>query len=213
MEKNINGLVSQMNRINVTVNALKAVSICSVILASVVMLGSLVYATYIIGKSKSEIYVLDSGQSFIAKAQDVSITREDEVYNHMRNFHELLFNISPDRDMIQRNIERALNMGDASVFQYYNDVQETGFYKRMVSTNSFQQIEIQSIDIDMSHYPYPVQVKAFLFINRESNISKYSFISTCRVADATRNRDNLHGLTIENFHVIENSLLETRNKK
>lgn len=212
MAKNINGIVSQMNRINMTVNALKFVSIFSIVIAALVSIGSMVYMSYSISQSKSEIYVLDNGQSFSARAQDVSITREDEVYDHVRTMHEFLFNIAPDKDMIERNLKRALNMGDGSIFDYYNDLQETGFYKRMISTNSFQQIDIQSIEIDMSTYPYNVVVMGHQYINRESNISQYSFVSKCKVADATRNKDNLHGLTIEDFQVIENKLIETRNK-
>lgn len=212
MEKNINGMVEQMNRINVTISAFKFL----LVFAIVAMAGVCVTCIYLYASKVSEmqakIFVLDNGSTFSAHAQDQSITRKDEVMDQVKVFHELMFNVPPSREMITRNLERALEMADKSAYRYYNDLQESGFYKRMTSTNSYQQIDIQSVDIDMSVYPYPVTVRAFQYITRESNISQYSLVTRCKVANAVRTPNNLHGLMIESFEVVENKMIETRNK-
>ncbi len=212
MEKNVNGLVNQMNRMNVTIGAFKVLIVVSLVLTAVVALASIYLYSTGMAQMQSRIYVLDQGRSFSAVAQDESITREDEIRHHVRSFHELMFNIPPNREMIARNLERAFDMCDNSAYKYYNDLQETGFYKRMIGTNSYQQLVIESIEVNMASYPYQVVVKGSQYITRESNLTKYTFVSRCRVANAVRTPDNLHGLMMENFEVIENDFVETRNK-
>lgn len=212
MEKNINGMVEQMNRINVTVSAFKFLLVFTVVAMASVCVACIFLFSSKVSEMQSKIYVLDNGSTFGAHAQDQSITRKDEVADQVRVFHELMFNVAPSKEMIARNLERALEMADKSAYRYYNDLQESGFYKRMTSTNSYQQIDVQSVDIDMSVYPYPVTVRAFQYITRESNITQYSLVTRCSVANAVRTPNNLHGLMIENFEVVENKMIETRNK-
>ena len=212
MEKNINGLVSQMNRINVTVGAFKFLVIFVVAVMAVVCVGGIYLYTTSISSAQSRIYVLDQGRSFSASAQDPAVTREDEIRDHVRTFHELMFNLAPSNDMIRRNLEKAFQMCDKSAYRYYNDLQERSFYKRLTSTNSYQQIDIEKVDIDMSSYPFRIVVHGHQYITRESNISQYTFVSRCRVTNVPRTPNNLHGLMIEEFDVIENNLVETRNK-
>jgi len=210
--KNINGMVEQMNRINVTVSSFKVVTIASLVVAAVTAFACVYLYTAQVAGLRGQIYVLDNGAAFTARAQSEQVTRQDEVTDHVRMFHELMFNVPPNVEMIQRNLERAFEMSDRSAYNYYNDLQETGFYKRMTGTNSYQQVEVQDIDIDMSVYPYQVLVHAYQYVNRESNISQFTLVTRCRVANAVRTAKNLHGLMIENFEVIENKLVETRNK-
>jgi len=212
MEKNINGMVEQMNRINVTISAFKFL----LVFAIVAMMGVSIACIYLystkVSEMQAKIYVLDNGATFSAHSQDQSITRKDEVADQVRAFHELMFNVPPSKEMITRNLERALEMADKSAYRYYNDLQESGFYKRITSTNSYQQVDIQTVDIDMSVYPYPVIVRGYQYITRESNITQCSLITRCKVANAVRTPNNLHGLMIENFEVVENKIIETRNK-
>jgi len=212
MEKNVNGMVEQMNRINVTVGAYKFITVVAVIAAALVAGAAMYLYTSQVAQLQNRVYVLDNGTSFSAHAQDQSITRKDEVADHVRTFHEFMFNLPPSTEMITRNLNRALEMADMSAYRYYNDLQESGFYRRLTSTNSYQQIDIQSIDIEMNTYPYAVIVRAYQYVNRESNISQFSLVTRCRVANAVRTPNNLHGLMIEDFDVIENKLIETRNK-
>lgn len=212
MEKNVEGVIGQMNRITDSFNSLKVITILSVISAMITALACVFLFTVKIGEYQNRVFVLDNGAAFSATAQESSVTRRDEVRHHVELFHNYLFNVAPSTEMIIRNVEKALEMADKSAYNYYNDLQETGFYKRMTSTQSYQQIVIEDIQIDMSSYPYQVLVKATQFINRESNVSKYSLITRCNVTNALRTSKNLNGLMIERFEVIENNLIETRKK-
>ena len=212
MEKNVNGLVDQMGRITTTISAFKFLLLAAIVSMGLVCVGAFYLYSVKVSEMQSQIYVLDNGAAFSAHTQDASITRRDEVVDHVETFHGLMFNVPPTMDMIRRNLEKAMEMADKSAHRYYNDLQESGFYKRMTSTNSYQQISVESIDVDTSVYPYRVEVKAFQYINRESNMSQYSLVTRCRVANALRTPKNLHGLMIENFEVVENKLIETRNK-
>lgn len=212
MDKNINGMVNQMNRITASFTAMKVVLIFCIVCMFLTAVGSVYLYTTKLNDMESKIYVIDNGNTLSAHAQSSSITRKDEIMDDIQTFHWLMFNLPPNTEMIRRNLEVALSMADRSAYRYYNDLQESGFYKRLTSTNSYQQIEIQSVDIDMSVYPYLVTVDALQYINRESNISQYSLKTCCKVANAIRTPDNLHGLMIENFEVVENKLIETRVK-
>lgn len=212
MSKNVDGLVSQMNRITATVNAYKVVAAAAVVAAAVACVACVYLYTAEVRRLQSRIYVLDDGRSFSAHGQDQSVTRADEVRDQVRTFHGLMFNIAPSTDMIRHSLERAFTMCDKSAYRYYNDLQESGFYKRLTSTNSYQQIELESIDVDTSVYPFAVTARGSQYITRESNISKFSLVTRCRVANAVRTPENLHGLMIEDFEVVENKLIETRDK-
>ena len=212
MEKNIDGMVNQMNKISASFSALKILALVSV----VCMMATAVAGFYLYMQKMSEldsrIYIIDQGSASSAFAQDQKVTRKDEIRAHVELFHNYMFNLPPSREMITVSINKALELADNSAHQYYNDVQERGFYKRLVSTNSYQIIDIQDIDIDMSAYPYRVVTRGVVYVNRQSNVSQYSLVSRCRVANSVRSAKNLNGLMIENFEVVENNLIETREK-
>ncbi len=212
MEKNINGMVNQMNKISASFSAMKVVAMLSVVCMLATAVAGFWFYTQKVSELNSRVYIIDQGSASSAFAQDQKVTRKDEVRAHVELFHNYMFNLPPSREMITVSINKALELADNSAHQYYNDVQERGFYKRLVSTNSYQIIDIQDIDIDMSVYPYKVIVRALEYVNRSSNVSQYTLVSRCRVANAVRSAKNLNGLMIENFEVIENNLVETREK-
>ena len=106
-------------------------------------------------KQREKIYVLDGGKSLmLALSQDLSQNRPVEAREHIRRFHELFFTLSPDRAAIESNINRALFLVDKSAFAYYQDMQEKGYYNRVVSGNISQRIEVDSVVCDFNAYPY-----------------------------------------------------------
>ena len=99
--------------------------------------GYAVYASYSFAKEQREkIYVLDQGKSLmLALSQDASRNRPVEAREHVRRFHELFFTIAPDKDAIEKNMERAFVLCDKSAFNYYKDLAEKGYYNRAISGN------------------------------------------------------------------------------
>ncbi len=85
-------------------------------------------------KQREKIYVLDNGKSLmLALSQDMEQNRPAEAREHVRRFHELFFNLSPDKSAIEHNINRALILSDKSAYNYYTDFSEKGYYNRIIA--------------------------------------------------------------------------------
>jgi len=90
--------------------------------------------------------VLDSGKSLmLALSQDVQQNRPVEAREHIRRFHELFFTLSPDKSAIESNVQRALYLSDESAIGYYRNLQEKGYFNRMIAGNISQTLTVDSI--------------------------------------------------------------------
>ena len=159
---------------------------------------------------RQKIYILDEGKSLmLALSQDLSQNRPVEAKEHVKRFHELFFTLSPDRSAIESNINRALFLVDKSAFAYYQDLQEKGYYNRIVSGNINQMLQVDSVAIDMENYPYRVTSYARQRIIRESNITERSLVTRCNLINSVRSDNNPHGFTMEKFEILENRDLRT----
>ena len=176
-----------------------------------VVSGYAVYASYTFAKEQREkIYVLDQGKSLmLALSQDASRNRPVEAREHVRRFHELFFTIAPDKDAIERNMERAFLLCDKSAFNYYKDLAEKRYYNRAISGNVNQRIEVDSIRCNFNSYPYAVTTYAREFIVRQSNITERSLVTTCTLQNSVRSDNNPQGFLMENFLVKENRDIQT----
>ena len=151
-------------------------------------------------KQREKIYVLDGGKSLmLALSQDLSQNRPVEAF----------FTLSPDRAAIESNINRALFLVDKSAFAYYQDMQEKGYYNRVVSGNISQRIEVDSVVCDFNAYPYRAMTYARQMIVRESNITERSLVTRCELINSGRSDNNPQGFIMEKFEILENRDLRT----
>ena len=156
-------------------------------------------------KQRQKIYVLDGGKSLmLALSQDLSQNRPVEAKEHIRRFHELFFTLSPDKNAIESNINRALFLVDKSAFRYYKDMQEKGYYDRIISGNINQAIRVDSVTCNFNNYPYQVVTYAIQMIIRESNITQRSLVTRCDLINSVRSDNNPQGFTMEHFEILEN---------
>lgn len=159
---------------------------------------------------RQKIYVLDEGKSLmLALSQDLQQNRPVEAREHVRRFHQLFFNLSPDKSAIEGNVTRALLLADKSAMSYYRDMMEKGYYNRLIAGNIIQTVEIDSIRCDFSVYPYLVRTFGRQRILRESSITERSLVTTCQLVNATRSDNNPQGFLIERFNIVENKDLGT----
>lgn len=175
------------------------------------VVGVVVFKSYQFAEQqRQKIYVLDNGKSLmVALSQDMSINRPVEAREHVRRFHELFFTVAPDKNAIESNVKRAFNLADQSAFDYYKDLQEKGYYNRIISGNIQQRIEVDSVVADFNNYPYAVKTYARQFIIRSSNLTIRSLITNCSLVNSVRSDSNPQGFTIEKFNVLENKDVET----
>ena len=129
---------------------------------------------------REKIYVLDEGKSLI-----------------------------PDKAAIESNINRAMYLADKSLYGYYRDWNEKGFYNRLISGNVNQTIVVDSMDCDFDSYPYRVTTYARQMIVRGSNITERSLVTRCRLQSTVRSDNNPQGFLAEHFEILENRDLRT----
>ena len=154
---------------------------------------------------RQKIYVLDGGKSLIlALSQDLSQNRPVEAREHVRRFHELFFTLSPDKNAIEGNIQRAMFLADRSAYAHYVDLAEQGYYNRIISGNVNQRIGIDSVKCNFNTYPYEVVTYARLSIIREKSVTERSLLTRGRLMNSIRSDNNPHGFIIESFRVVEN---------
>ena len=164
-------------------------------------------------KQREKIYVLDGGKSLmLALSQDLSQNRPAEAREHVRRFHELFFNLSPQKDAIEHNIHRALLLADKSAYHYYVDLAEKGYYNRLISGNINQVVQVDSVSCDFNSYPYKARTYARQMIIRESNVTERSLVTECRLQNAVRSDDNPNGFIIEHFTITENRDLRSADR-
>lgn len=208
MEKIIKELVT----IKSSAANMRRLSVTVMCVAGLVCIGSVGAALHFTASRMSNIYVLDLGSASSASIGDEDSQRELEVQDHVSRFHELLLNLSPSSDAIKTNIDRALTMSDRSVYNYWQDLSEQGFYQRLVTANISQQFVIDSLVTDMSAYPYRAETYGKMYLMRETNVTAYDIRTSCRVVDVERSKGNPHGLMIEQFKVESNEKIGTRKR-
>lgn len=209
----MDNVVKYFNSIEASFKKTKIITIAAVIMAGVVSLGAVfISATYVASHSDN-IYVLDRGTAYSATvAAAESINRSYEVEDHVTRFHEFMFNLPPSSEAIRTNVEAATLMCDQSAYDYYMDLQEKGYYSRLISNNMTQYLSIDSVKVNMGVYPYTETTYGRLFILRESNVTQYRFESIGQVVDVGRSKKNPHGLMLEKFTVTHNDNMGTRRR-
>lgn len=181
--------------------------------AGLVCAGTVGASLLSVQRSRGTVYVVDKGSTVMATIASGDVQRDLEAEDHVRRFHELLFNLAPSTESQKRNLEQALHMADRSAYDWWRDRSESGYYARLVSANISQEIRIDSVLVSMQDYPYPAKVYGKVFLTRESNITAYDFRSECRLSDVPRSRSNPHGLMVERFTVKRYESLGTRKRR
>lgn len=199
-----------LKNIETSFRQIRLYSIIFLVLCSVVVVWS-VYSSYDFAeKQREKIYVLDGGKSLmLALSQDLSQNRPAEAREHVRRFHELFFTLSPEKSAIEHNVKRALLLADKSVYNYYSDFAEKGYYNRIIAGNINQVLKVDSVVCNFDTYPYQARTYAKQMIIRASNVTERSLVTTCRLLNSSRSDDNPNGFTIEGFTIIENKDLQT----
>jgi len=191
----------------------KRLVIATLCFAAVVCISVIVVSFQFVRDCRDTVYVVDKGSTIMASIAGGDVQRDLEVEDHVRRFHELLFNLAPSSESQKRNLEQALHMADRSVYDLWQDQSESGYYSRLIQANISQEIQIDSVQFSMQTYPYPARLFGKVYLTRESNITAFDFVSECRLSDVPRSRSNPHGLMIEKFAIKRYESLGTRKRK
>ncbi len=199
-----------LKNIEASFKQIRLFSIIFVCVCSFVTVYSLWSSYHFAEAQRQKIYVLDQGKSLIlALSQDLAQNRPVEAREHVRKFHELFFTLSPDKEAIEYNINRALNLADKGAFTLYKDLVENGYYNRIISGNVTQRIWVDSVRCNFDTYPYETNVFARQHLIREKTVTERKLVSSCNLRNSSRSDNNSHGFIIENFTIEENDDIAT----
>lgn len=162
---------------------------------------------------QDRVYILANGKALEAYASDRKDNVPVEAKDHVKTFHSYFFTLDPDDKVIKVNLTKALYLADDSAKRIYDDLKEKGYYSGIISGNISQTIAIDSIQIDVSEYPYRFKCFARQKIIRSTSIVNRSLTTQGNLRNVSRSDNNPHGFLIERWNTLENKDLSVENRK
>ena len=134
---------------------------------------------------------------------------EVETLAHLELFHTYFYNI--DASNYEKNLEKALWLGNSSVDGLYRQKKSDGVYNRLLQYSLVQKVLSIESKINIRKEPYGFETKTVFEINRGSIVDTYELTTTGSLLHVDRNfPNNTHGLLITNF--FENTLKKIQNE-
>ncbi len=196
-------IFNDLNKIHVNCNRVLYVSLILTFVATTLN----IYYTYRTNESaKNNFYLLDSGQKVAAvRIKDHKRAVDILCEGHIANFHELFFALEPDLRHIKRNIEgKALYMADHSVQRLYNRLIDQNYYEDIAKSGYSIEVENDSIFVDYSRYPFPFRFVGKQRILKNGNAEYRTLITKGYMEETKSTPNNLNGLKIIRFDVLNN---------
>lgn len=128
---------------------------------------------------------------------------EVEALSHLDLFHTYFYNI--DATNYERNLEKALWLGNSSVDNVYRQKKADGVYNRLLQYSLVQKVISIESEVNIEMEPYTFKTRTVFEINRGKIVDRYELISSGNLINVDRNfPNNTHGLLITNY--FENTL-------
>jgi conjugative transposon TraK protein len=198
-------MFTQFKNIDTAFKHIKRFSIF-LIFACIVLSGFAIYKSFDLVKTmQSKVYILANGKAIEA----FSTTRKDnlpvELRDHIKTFHHYFFTLDPDDKVIQNHVATALNLADESAKKANDNLKEQGYYNNIISANISQEIEVDSISLDINQYPFYFKCYATQRLIRSSSTALRKLVTQGFVRNVSRSDNNPHGFLIQRWETLENS--------
>lgn len=151
---------------------------------------------------RQQIYVLSGEIPFLAERAQLETVYDIEAKAHINLFHEYFFNLPPDRDYIEYSVDKAIYLADGTAMKQKKSMEEKGFYDDLISSSSSCSVMCDSIRIDHKTNEFTYYGKQT--IKRRTSQIKRSLVTSGKLANSPRSKNNPHGLLICNWRTIEN---------
>ncbi|WP_422858621.1 conjugal transfer protein TraK [Flagellimonas sp. S174] len=126
-----------------------------------------------------------------------------EALAHLELFHTYFYNI--DASNYERNLKKALWLGNSSVDNLYRQKKADGVYNRLLQYSLVQKVLSIESQVEQQNDTYVFRTVTIFEINRGSVIDTYELVSSGNLILVDRNfPNNPHGLLITNY--FENTL-------
>ncbi|MDO4881135.1 MAG: conjugative transposon protein TraK [Capnocytophaga sp.] len=188
----------------------KSMALATVAFAIAIVIVGFMYSYKIVEESRKSIYILDNGIPVLVKQTDELLNRPVEYEAQIDLFHKLFFTLVPDDEFIRKNIDKALYLMDDSAKKERNNLLEKGFYNQIISSNATVSVQTDSIFLDLN-------AKKFVFygkqmINRRTSLILRKLITQGTFTDIQRTPNNAHGVLLENWNILDNTEIATKQK-
>lgn len=135
-----------------------------------------------------------------------------EALAHLNLFHNYFYNI--DASNYERNLEKALWLGNSSVDNLYRQKKADGVYNRLLQYSLVQKVLSIDSRISENNGSYSFTTTIIFEINRGSVIDTYELVSTGNLIVVDRNfPNNPHGLLITDYFEKTLKKLSDENRK
>ena len=198
-----------LDDIQTSFKKMKYLTVAALVFAAVVSLCSVYLAFSFVNQKDNTIFVADEGYVTAARRQTDAVQRDMEINVHVRRFHELMYNLAPDATTIRNRVEQASALGVNCAMELDRTRTEQQFYTQMIQLGAVLEINIESVEVDMSNYPYIAKTNGKLYFIRSSNVAEYEFESLSQLVNTPRSPTNPNGFSIEKFTVLKQEQIRT----
>jgi conjugative transposon TraK protein len=198
-------MFTQFKNIDTAFSHIKRFSIF-LIIANLLSICFCIYKSYeIVDRAQNRIHILYNGRVLEALASDKKSNLGVELRDHIKTFHQFFFNLSPDDKAIQSTVGKALYLADESAKKQYDNLRESGYFNNMISANISQEIEVDSVSLDVNQYPYAFTCYATQKLVRSSSTVIRKLVTQGKVRDVkTQTDNNPHGFLIQGWEILVN---------
>ena len=171
------------------------------------------YKSYqLASQSQQKVFILANGKALEAYSADRKDNIPVEAKDHVKMFHHFFFTLDPDDKVIQTNITKALYLADNSAKQQYDNLKENGYFSNLIAGNISQEIQMDSIEININSYPYYFKYRGKETIIRPTSIITRNLITEGYLRNVSRSDNNPHGFLIEKWQTLENADINTQTR-
>lgn len=205
-------MFQQLRNIDSAFKHIRSFSLVLIVACAVMVCFTIYKSFQLISEAEERIYILSNGKALEAWSAERKDNIPVEAKDHVRMFHHHFFTLDPDDKVIQANITKALYLADASAKKQYDNLKENRYYSNVISGNISQEIDIDSIRIDIAQYPFYFRCFARQRLIRTTSIVTRSLITEGYLRNVSRSDNNPHGFLIEKWNTLENKDIKTENR-
>lgn len=205
-------MFQQLKNIDTAFKHIRLFSLVLIVACVCICLYTVHQSFNLIRQTQERIYILANGKAIEALSAERKDNTPVEARDHIKMFHHYFFTLDPDDKMIQANIAKALYYADISAKQQYDNLKESRYYANIISGNISQEIQVDSIQLDINQYPYYFRSYAKQRIVRATSIVSRNLITEGYLRNVARSDHNPHGFLIERWNTLENNDIKTENR-
>lgn len=205
-------MFQQLKNIDTAFKHIRLFSLALIVACAFICCYTVYKSFQLITQTQERIYILSNAKALEAYSAERKDNIPVEARDHVKMFHHYFFTLDPDDKMIQANVTKALYLADVSAKRQYDNLKESRYYSNIISGNISQDIEVDSISLNLDNYPYYFRYYSKQRIIRATSIVMRSLITEGYLRNVARSDNNSHGFLIERWNTIENKDIKTINR-